>query len=247
MLKMMDLLREIQELDKERYEVEEQLRQYPALWSSIKKKLAEQERELKAAEQAESEFHKIRHRFESEIRVGRDLRKRYESQVSLIRTQREVTALSSQMDQTRQRVAKLEAELAILNEREPGLTERKKQAKAAFEETRVHAREERERIRQQIAEKKARLAEIEAARKRLAPRVAPELLSRYDILSRRWPGSVLVTVRNGSCQGCHMTILPQKMVVIHKGEEIAQCDNCGRLLSHDEDYQPAGAAAEAAE
>jgi len=37
---------------------------------------------------------------DNEIRIGRDLLKRYEVQISQIRTQREVTALSSEIDQT---------------------------------------------------------------------------------------------------------------------------------------------------
>jgi len=234
----MEIVLEIQELDKERLALNDQLRSYPALWEDIKKRREKLERDLERAVAEEKDFQSSRTRMEQEIKVGRDLLKRYEGQISLMRTQREVSALSTQIDQTRQRLTKFEEEHARLLERETELKENVEKAREAFKAIQQEAKEERERIRTQIRSKKERLADIEATRKQLVAKVKKPMMSVYDRLLRRWPGSAVAPVRNGSCTGCHFAVLPQKMVEIHREKELAFCDNCGRIFSQDEDFKP---------
>jgi predicted nucleic acid-binding Zn-ribbon protein len=238
MIPDMKFLLEIQELDQERIEINDQLRAYPRMWDEIKTRREQCERALQQAQKAQEDFHLSRSRLEQEIKVGHDLLKRYEGQISLMRTQREVSAISSQIDQTKQRVAKVEEELERLVKREETLKEDLETAKSGYKEVTQEAKEERERIRKQIRAKKERLADIEASRKQLEKKVNNPLLAAYDRLLRRWPGSTVVSVRNGSCTGCHFAVLPQKMVEVHRAQAIVNCDNCGRIISHDEDYKP---------
>ena len=237
MLPDVAVLLEIQVLDKERLELNEQLRSYPVMWEELKRKRDKCEREMKQALQATQDFHSTRSRLEQEIKIGKDLLKRYESQISLMRTQREVSAISTQIDQTKQRVAKIEEECEALKTREEQIKADQERTKAAFDEVAREMGEERGRIRAQIRIKKERLAETDVLRKRMVGKVDRDLLTAYDRLLRRWPGSSVVSVRNGSCTGCHFAVLPMRMVEIHREKEIVCCDNCGRMFSHDEDFK----------
>jgi hypothetical protein len=83
---------------------------------------------------------------------------------------------------------------------------------------------------------KARMAEIEAQiaaqraeRDKLAAAVKPEVLKRYgNIRMRR--GLAVVSVRNGTCQGCNMNIPPQLFIVIQRGQTIETCPSCHRII-----------------
>jgi len=136
------------------------------------------------------------------------------------------------------KLGKLEEEHDRQVKRESSLEEQIKETQAAFEQNAALAKEERERIRSQIQRKKERLADIEKQRAKLSVKLDKKLLEQYTRLLRRWPGSVIVAVRNGSCLGCNFAVLPQKMVELHREQQVAFCDNCGRLFSQDEDYKP---------
>lgn len=247
MLPQMNILLEIQELDKERLTLNEQLRAYPVLWDEIKKRHAQRKHEFDKASTSNKEFTSSRNRLEQEIKVGRDLLRRYEGQVSLMRTQREVAALSTQIDQTKQRLSKFEEEHTRLMQREAQLRDDEEKAKVAHEEVQREAKEERDRIKTQMRSKKERLADIEATRKKLLSKADKKMLVAYERLLQQWPGSAIVPARNGSCTGCHFAILPQKMVEIHREQTLAYCDNCRRIISEDEDYKPEVAEAKSAE
>jgi uncharacterized protein len=83
---------------------------------------------------------------------------------------------------------------------------------------------------------KARMAEIEAQiatqraeRDKLAAQVKPDVLKRYgNIRMRR--GLAVVSVRNGTCQGCNMNIPPQLYIVIQRGQTIETCPSCHRII-----------------
>jgi uncharacterized protein len=49
--------------------------------------------------------------------------------------------------------------------------------------------------------------------------------------------------RNRSCTACFMSLRPQVMAEIRRGEEVLTCDNCGRILYYVTDSIQADAAA----
>ena len=91
-------------------------------------------------------------------------------------------------------------------------------------------------IAKDVEAAKARMAEIEAQiaaqraeRDKLAAQVKPEVLKRYgNIRMRR--GLAVVSVRNGTCQGCNMNIPPQLFIVIQRGLTIETCPSCHRII-----------------
>jgi len=60
----------------------------------------------------------------------------------------------------------------------------------------------------------------------------------YETFHERYLGELVVPVVNGSCGGCFMQLLPQRLVQVHLAQEIVFCDRCHRLLAYDADYTP---------
>lgn len=83
--------------------------------------------------------------------------------------------------------------------------------------------------------------EIEVRRKereRLFAELPANVKSMYRRISERIRGGVaLAEARAGSCSACFMSLRPQVMAEVRRGEEIITCDNCNRILY----YQPPSA------
>lgn len=111
-----------------------------------------------------------------------------------------------------------------LAEREPELTrmqsERDDQLRSFEERTRVWAEE---------------IAVRQRDRELLMSELPANVKSMYRRISERIRGGVaLAEARAGSCSACFMSLRPQVMSEVRRGEEIITCDNCNRILY----YQP---------
>jgi predicted nucleic acid-binding Zn-ribbon protein len=72
-------------------------------------------------------------------------------------------------------------------------------------------------------------AQIAALRDKLASEVKPDVLKRYATIRIR-RGLAVVSVRNGTCQGCNMNIPPQLYNVLQRGQTIETCPSCRRII-----------------
>jgi predicted nucleic acid-binding Zn-ribbon protein len=80
-----------------------------------------------------------------------------------------------------------------------------------------------------MAEIEGKIAELRVERDKLAATVKPEVLKRYsNIRIRR--GLAVVSVRNGTCQGCNMNIPPQLYNVLQRGQTVETCPSCHRII-----------------
>ena len=50
------------------------------------------------------------------------------------------------------------------------------------------------------------------------------------IKARIRDGVAVAEARNRSCTACFMSLRPQVMAEIRRGEDVITCDNCGRIL-----------------
>ena len=82
----------------------------------------------------------------------------------------------------------------------------------------------------QVADLEKQRAGLLEKRGSLRKGLPPALLKRYEFILRRYNGSAICEVREGVCLGCHLSMLPQLYIDLQKGEEILQCPNCQRIV-----------------
>jgi hypothetical protein len=87
--------------------------------------------------------------------------------------------------------------------------------------------------RARMAEIEGKIAELRTERDQLAAQVKPEVLKRYSSIRMR-RGLAVVSVRNGTCQGCNMNIPPQLYNVLQRGVTIETCPSCHRIIYWEE-------------
>ena len=91
-----------------------------------------------------------------------------------------------------------------------------------------------------MAEIEAKIAELRVERDKLAAEVKPDVLKRYGSIRMR-RGLAVVSVRNGTCQGCNMNIPPQLYNVLQRGQTIETCPSCHRIIYWEIMKDPAAA------
>ncbi|NIA19379.1 MAG: hypothetical protein GWP07_02950 [Xanthomonadaceae bacterium] len=73
------------------------------------------------------------------------------------------------------------------------------------------------------------LSSFRKERKKIIALLDKRLLARYDRIRRRFPNAV-VSVKRGTCMGCHVNVPPQVYINLLKGDEILNCPNCQRIM-----------------
>ena len=143
-------------------------------------------------------------------KVQQSAEREIESHAQALR-QREDTLLTSL-----QEVDDLEAQLKTLALK----------AESALQE---HAALEEE-TKQLFATLRERVTAYEAERKTLIVHLDAPTLKLYERTRARYPADCVVEIKNGSCVGCFMSVGPQTVLQIHRGEKLVQCPGCGRIV-----------------
>lgn len=89
----------------------------------------------------------------------------------------------------------------------------------------------------QLNERRIRLeadvAELKAERATLAADVPDSILPLYERLLKTKAGVAVSPLKDGRCGGCHMKLVAATVVKVQSGTQVAQCEDCGRILYPD--------------
>ena len=103
-------------------------------------------------------------------------------------------------------------------------------AEAALAHTLKLVEEDLASIAQRHARTEAERLEVLAQREKLAANVPESIMPLYVRLMKTKDGRAVVPMRDGKCEGCHMKLIASTVMKAQSGREIAQCEDCGRIL-----------------
>jgi predicted nucleic acid-binding Zn-ribbon protein len=196
------------ESDPEVVRLEEGVQEARAAQSAVATRLRESDHER------EDHRTKLRSR-ERELMSGR------------VRNPTDLMQMSAEVQHMKARFAEEEeAELQLMEDAETA-DEALREASASLEETRKRSSEEEPVLREELAAWRAELTEVEADRDRAWEQVPPAYQSAYKRLRVR---PTVAPVLNNQCTACHVTVTSSGMQLLRKGDELVQCENCGRIL-----------------
>jgi predicted nucleic acid-binding Zn-ribbon protein len=221
---------DLHEVDKEIFELTQDLEKLPQELKDSQQKMATLEAERSSHLQELEDLRKQLREMEAEvsdleegIKASRgrlmDIGKELELKAML----KEIAFREDQRDQKETRVLELLDQVEALNQTIAEKDEALRTQKEAYD--------------RQSAEVSSRVEELEKQRAALVEKreslrkgLPPQLLKRYEFILRRHNGSAICEVQAGVCLGCHLNILPQQFIDLQKGEEIIQCPHCQRIL-----------------
>jgi hypothetical protein len=222
---------ELQNADTNIRTLQAEIESIPQRRAEIEKEFDQRAFEIRALEEKrDAAFHE-RARLEKEIFEHKQRAERADRNLMSAKKPDEYTAAIREADAARKQISALETQVLEqmelfetaekeLGERAPDVEKLRVEMEASFK-----AFDEQAKLQQQQLE--AGRAEHERLLREL-PKSTSALYKR--ISARIRDGIALAEARNGACTACYMSLRPQVMADVRRGDEIITCDNCNRIL-----------------
>jgi predicted nucleic acid-binding Zn-ribbon protein len=222
-------LEDLQAHDARIQELENSLKAIPAKLAATQNDLARVEGLLAGERQALAETERYYSEqkgllTEDEIQVAGAKHK-----LAQAKNSKEYMAAQREIDQRREGLAAREGEIAKLVDAVEGKKKLLAERAKDVDSLKASIEKDDEAAKARMAEIQAKIAELRAEREKVAAEVKPDVLKRYSSIRMR-RGLAVVSVRNGTCQGCNMNIPPQLYNVIQRGQTIETCPSCHRII-----------------
>ena len=229
---MRDQLRRLEELqqhDARIQELENALKAIPAKLATTQADLARVEAMLNSERSALGETE--RYYAEQKGLLGDDEQQvsSAKHKLSQAKNSKEYMAAQREIEQRRESVAGREGEISKLVEAVDAKKKLLADRAADVQTLKDSIQKDSDAARARMAELEGKIAALRTERDALAAGVKPEMLKRYSTIRLR-RGLAVVSVRNGTCQGCNMNIPPQLYNTLQRGLTIETCPSCHRII-----------------
>lgn len=158
-------------------------------------------------------------------------------QIAKFKGQQMQTRKNEEFQAFGQQIKHFEGEITKIEDRELEIMEAMEAAKPAQTEAERAAAEARQKVATQIGDLEAKaktlqeqLETLTAGRAKLAEGISEETLEQYERLFATKGGRAVVAADHDFCTGCHMKLISQTLVKVKGEREIANCEECGRIL-----------------
>ncbi len=221
----------LQNLDTTIRKLEKDQHATPERRAEIEKEFDQRAFEIRALENRRDEAKHTRARLENEVMEQKGRVERAERNLMSSKKPDEYTAAIREADAARKLISGLETQILEqmeqLEQSEAALTERASEIASmnSDREAKLKAFDEESGT---IGE---RLAAARKEREEVFASLPKAISAQYSRIGARIRDGVAVAeARNRSCSACFMSLRPQMMAEIRRGDDIITCDNCGRIL-----------------
>jgi hypothetical protein len=221
----------LQNLDTSIRKLEKDLEAIPQRRADIEGEFDRRAFEIRALETRRDDAKHNRARLEVEVIDQKGRVERAERNLMSSKKQDEYTAAIREADSARKQISALETQILeqmeSLEQAEAALKERADEIATlnSDREARLKAFDEETRAQSEL------LAAQRIEREQVFANLPKAMSGMYARIRARIRDGVAVTeARNRSCTACFMSLRPQVMAEIRRGDEVITCDNCGRIL-----------------
>ena len=221
----------LQNLDITIRRLQEDLEAIPQRRAEIEKEFDQRAFEIRALENSRDEARHTRTRLETEVSEQRVRVERAERNLMSSKKQDEYTAAIREADAARKQISALETQILeqmeALEKAEASLSERAAEIASLNSDRGARLLAFDEETRRQAD----KLTADQAQREHLLSVLPKPMGALYNRISKRIRDGIAVAeARNGACMACFMSLRPQAMAEVRRGQEVITCDNCNRIL-----------------
>jgi predicted nucleic acid-binding Zn-ribbon protein len=156
-----------------------------------------------------------------------------QSKMMQVQTGREQTALLKEIEDAKKNAKENEEKIVDLMVSIETLTTQVDEEKNLLKGEKSLVGEETDKVRKKIESINKGKKTKDNVRNKQAKELTPSLLKKYNTLRQRRNGLAVVNVLDGVCQGCFMSVPPQKYNMLLKGDQMFDCPICQRLMYHE--------------
>jgi predicted nucleic acid-binding Zn-ribbon protein len=220
----------LQDRDRRLLALAKDLEKLPQDEARAKAKLAGDESSVAKAHQALLDSELRVKKIELDAETRRTTIKRLKNQQFETRKNEEFVALGHEITRYEKELDSFETQELEAMEEVDGFRSALKTAQAALDHTKTLVQEDLAVIKQRHERMDEERKEVTAERDKFIENVPTSVLPLYTRLMKTKAGLAVAPLRDGKCEGCHMRLIASTVMKVQSGKEIAQCEDCGRIL-----------------
>lgn len=225
---------DLQEIDRQLFEIEEKKGSLPEQVEKLESQAATIETELDDIRSGLEGNQKELLTIKGNLMDAGEKVKKYQDQLYLVNTNREYDALTNEIETVKGSMTEMEDRQLVLEteieELEETIANSEKQSSGFVEQLAANRDELKEKSDLTDANQK----ELEVERAELVKSISQRFLRKYErILNAR--RRAVVPIERAACSGCHKQLTPQIIYEIQQMDKLIECENCGRILVYVDD------------
>ena len=230
MLSDLELVIRLQDIDNRLGALSREIDELPRHIAVIEKKLVSHQRKLEADRAALTANQKERKTCEGDIQMQEQKISKLKDQMLQAKTNDQYRAFQNEIDFCQNAIRKSEDRiLELMSESEP-LDKNVKAAEVALKTESAQVEGEKQEARNRTAVDQKAAAELQAERAEIAKKVASSTYQLYERVRKSRKGIGVTEAVDGRCSACQMTIRPQFLQDLKKGDKVMSCESCQRIL-----------------
>lgn len=230
MLQDLALAMRLQALDRKISSLKAEVASLPKHIADIEQKLAGHSRRLDADRAALAANMRDRKKLEGEIQLQESKISKLRDQTLLAKTNEQYRAFQNEISYAEKEIRKAEDRILDLMESSEAFDKNVKTAEIELTKQQQYVDAEKASAREQTAMRSKELAGAQAERENVVSRVDPKLVAHYERIQKKTKGTVFAETVDGRCDACQITLRPQLLQDLRKGDQILFCESCGRML-----------------
>lgn len=220
----------LQDLDNRAAELNREIATLPKHIAEIEKKLFGGEQKLKADQAALIANQLTRKKTEGEIQLNEQKISKLKDQMLVVKTNEQYKAFQNEIGFCETEIRKSEDRILELMSASEPLERNVKAAEVSLKEEKKQVEAEKVIARERTAADQAALHLLMAERKELMAKIPPAVLTNYERIRKGRGGVAIAEAVDSRCSRCRITLRPQFLQELKKGEKIMTCESCQRIL-----------------
>lgn len=225
-----DILKRVQEIDRQIYSLQRQCEEIPEQRARFKKELGFERNHLKSLEDDFKKIQLKQKEQEGELAQREANVKKFDQQLGQVKTNKEYSALQQEIASLRADNSLLEEEIIRLLDQLEAVEEEIKKEQGRLKQVEKDQEEKDQQLAQKEKEFSATLEDLKKRREETIKQVTPEARGLYDLIVQKKQGVGLVKVNGETCGACQLQLRPQVLNELRMAQNLIVCENCSRIL-----------------
>ncbi len=232
MLKDLELLIQLQEIDLRIKEQQIAQEQFPETVSELKNSIADAENDFSSIQEKLQKTASTKEQIAEKVSDIKEHLGKSQERLSSIKTNREYDAVHLEIESQKNMLVNSEHKLQSQDNEIELLTSAVENAQQELERVKGENEPQINELQSKIDAIDSVIEEINKEREKIAPQVSPQTLRVYDnIRKKRKTGRALSIVNESkTCTVCYKILEPQLFNETRRGNRILLCESCGSIL-----------------